>query len=237
MPYTDNSSTVKFMMNAKKVLNSLENTPAAMNRLQRYGLTAEKLQEGRDLAQQAAQANLEYAELLIEQKRLGKQFNEEWKQLASLHQVHLNAARRCLASELDQLLGPRSHSYDEWVGQVQRFYAVILNKPAHLEKLNAMSVPTEALVRADQWLTTLIANKSEQTQGKTNVRLLHGERDRKLQEFKTWFDVILSTARSAFRDQPVLRQLVSARPTNSQNETKVLPAEAAVEVVQVGVMG
>lgn len=239
MPNITKSSTAKFMIHANYVLDYLENAPEVSNELGRYGLAIHQLPEGRQKYEEVNRLILECETQAQAQKTMNDQFKNEWEQLASLHRVHLYAARQSLGDELQHILGPCRQSYAGWASDVGRFYGVILSNDSYTARLNRSSIPTEELLRAKQWLTSLVANKNQQSQNQQDLRLLQEQRDLKLKEFKRWFEVVGAAARAAFRYQPVMRQLVSPRLSQVQIAAKVLPPPPVngASVEQVFVVG
>ncbi|MFN8440123.1 MAG: hypothetical protein U0175_05105 [Caldilineaceae bacterium] len=92
-----------------------------------------------------------------------------------------------------------------------------------------MSISTEELVRASQWLDTLLANKDQQNLSQHQVRLLKQQRDAKLVEVKRWMEALMAVARVAFRDQPALSKLLRPMRNSGQaaqtQEKKTTPVE------------
>ena len=226
MTNTKNSPTLNFLVQAAQVLTAIENTPQALNLLVRHGFAAQQLPEGRQMLEEAKSALLEAEDFSLDQKKATQQFNAEWKSLATVHQIHLQAARRCLAKEIPHLLRSRPQDFTGWVSEAQRFYAVILNKAEYLEKLNANSIPAEALVSANQRLAVLVSIKNQQNQSQYNTRSNTESKVMKIEEFKGWYGAMIALARVAFRGQPALRQILRTSTPRPISEIKLPPPVA-----------
>lgn len=159
------------------------------------------------MLEEAKRALLEAEDFSLDQKKATQQFKAEWKSLAIVHQIHLQAARRCLAKEIPHPLRPRQQDYTSWISDAQRFYAVILNKAEYLEKLNANTIPTEALVSANQRLAVLVNIKNQQNQSQYNTLSNTESKVMKLEEFRSWFDGLIASAQVCLSRQPALRQI------------------------------
>lgn len=220
MKYTRDSSIQKFMLHATHVLNYLEGTPEAQNVLVQYGFAIQKLPQGRQLLEQTKLLNRDYEELLQRQKYATEQFNEQWKTLSTLHQVHLQAARRCLQTELATLLNSRESSYTGRVVQIERFYTALLNNADYQSKMHGLSISTEELTRGQQMLTQLTITKDQQNRSQYNLNSLQQQKEAKSAEFKRWFSALTALARVAFQDQPAMRQMMRTNPIRTVSETK-----------------
>lgn len=220
MLYTRDSSKMKYVVHADHVVTYLESTPEAMTLLDQSGFSANRLPEGQGLIQQVQSAFEELDSFLMQQKAATEIFNAEWKKLAALHRVHLQAARGALRAELGHLVQTRPQGYAGWSAIVSRFYAALLNNPEYQAKLNQMSIASEELVRANQWLESLIANKNQQNQSYHNHRAIQQSFEEKFLALKRWFDGLMALARVAFRHDPVLRQMVRPLPTRLSKEAR-----------------
>lgn len=222
MLYSKDSSIAKFLIHATHILNSLEQVPEALMLLERYGFSAQRLPEGKVQISQLQSISAELENCILQQKAATETFHAQWKELAAVHQVHLQAARRCLQTATPQLLTALPNSYAGWSAQVRQFYNVILSQPDYQAKLNGMSISTDELARASQWLDGLTANKDQQNLSQHQVRLFKQQRDAKLLELKRWMEALQAIARVAFRDQPALRTML--RPLRLRNSNPRNPA-------------
>lgn len=228
MLYTRDSSKMKYVVHADHVLTYLSETPAALTLLEQSGFAAHRLPEGQALIDQVQSTFHGLDTFLLQQKAATEAFHEEWKKLKALHQVHLQAARRSLRSELAHLLQTRPQDYAGWFTLVGRFYAAVLENPDYQSRLNQMSIATDELVRANQWLESLVVSKDQQNQSYYKHRAIKQQLDEQFNALKHWFDGLMALARVAFRKDPVLRQMVRPlAPRLTKEERAKLKAKKA----------
>lgn len=227
MPNTKNPFATKLLEHATQLLNQVENSTEAMNAFARHGYTDHYFAEGHQLLVALQIAMHGCAEQKLRQKAATEQFHTEWKALSELHQIHLAAARRCLAKELEPLLLARKQGYLGWVAQVDQFYSMLLGSAVYQAELRTMSITVESLFRAQQGLAKLMSCKDQQHQSQHNLRVLQRQKDNRLREFKAWFGLFIATARITLHDQPAMLQLLRITPTPTQAETNTTQPSAA----------
>ena len=241
MFYTKKTSKAEFQLHGEHVLTFLESKPEAVSALAQYGMDAGQLQEGRSLFSEALTLALQVQDLRRQQVAATDNFHRGWAQVKQCYQVHLQAARRVLGRDAQQLLGPVPNRYAEWVEHARNFYSAMLSNPSYQAALSPVNVTLDDLASVQAMIATVTANKESQARLHSDMRLMLQQRNLLLARSKRWFEVLVSAARVAFHDQPSLLADLYAAAVRTEAEkeaTRQLIAErkAAKKAAQAAAM-
>ena len=228
MFYRKNTSNAEFQIHGEHVLSFLESTPEALSRLAQYGMGAVQLQEGRNLFSEVLMLAQQVRDLRRKQVAATDSFHQDWKHAKQCYQVHLQAARRVLGRDAQQLLLPMPARYAEWVEHARSFYQAMLGNPNFQAALATVNVTVDDLARVNEMLTNVATGKKTQMLFHSNMRLSLKQRNLLIRKSKRWFEVLLSTARVAFAEEPALLAALAAAAVRSEAEkeaTRKLMAE------------
>lgn len=210
MLYARQNSIAGFHLYAHHLLSFLESTPEAQQLLERFGYTVQRLQEGRQLLDQAQAAYRSVQELRSTQKDATRSLHQDWDRLRRRYQVQSATARRVLGKEMAQVRGRAPRGYSHWVNEAQDFYAAMLRTPAFLEKLAEASITPEELSRSAQLIQELMNRKNNQTHSRRNLLDGNHNRQRQQEDLRIWIQELLRVAPLAFRNQPGLLSALHA---------------------------
>lgn len=221
MFYTKKNKISDFLVHGGHVLNYLENDPEAQALLAQYGIGPTQLQNGRMLFLQVQQRFRDMQALQRKRVSATDNFHQEWKLVRDSYQVHLQAARRVLGRDAQPLLRPLPAGYAGWLEHAQGFYNAVLGNVVYQQALATVKVSVEAMIEVNDLLTTLAANKAGQTQSMTTARKSTKQRNQDWEKSKRWFEVLMGTARVAFRDYPGILEALRAVPPRTPGEPPI----------------
>ncbi|MFN8443162.1 MAG: hypothetical protein U0175_20475 [Caldilineaceae bacterium] len=202
MDFNTTSSKNDFLVRVGHDLAYLIETPDALARMDRFGYTVQRLQEGKLLLDQASAAFYRKQQLQMQQKLETDRFHAEWKLARQRYKVHLTAARSALGREADALLSKMPNGYSRWLGHARSFYAAVLGNLDYLAKMSSMTIPMEELQRSSQTIEALAERKTQQMKARSIVRTIHQRRDAEMEALHQWFMELIGVARIALRKDP-----------------------------------
>lgn len=212
MLYAKQKTITGFHVYADHLLSFLESTYEAQPLLERFGYTVQRLQEGRQLLEQAKVAYQTVQSLREQQKESTRAVHQEWKIVRRRYQVQAQTARRVLGNDMPVTVTAITHTrgYSRWVSEAQSFYSAILNNPTSVQKLNQVSITPDELTRSAQLIQELMNRKVMQTTMRRD--LLDGNQNRQQQQqaAEIWIRELLRVAPLAFRNHPGLLAALDA---------------------------
>lgn len=231
MLYAKQNTIAGFHVYADHLLSFLESTPEAQPLLERFGYTVQRLQEGRQLLEQAKVAAQTVQVLREQQKASTRTVHEDWKIVRRRYQVQAQTARRVLGSDMPVTVTATSDTrgYSRWVSEAVGFYNAILNNPAFLHKLSLASITADELARSAQLIQELMSRKVNQTVSRRSVLDGNQSRQQQQQAAELWIRELLRVAPMAFRNAPGLRASLEALAPRPVQLVKKAKKNAAKE--------
>ncbi len=197
---------------ARAIDNGLHNSEVA-ERLSRFGYTAEKLQEGWALYEQAQQLYQEQEDRYGDQFGATDAFRKAWEEAKELYGKHLTIARMLFKGNRDieqdlALEGKRPQAFNPWLEVAVQFYDNALAQTAILERFAELGLTAEMLQEGKAKVEAVAAAEHAQEVARGKAQEATRRRDEAFAALGAWMEDYLTVAKVALKDAPQLAEML-----------------------------
>ena len=197
------------LSDAQLAIDNALNNPKVLGYLSDFGYTKAKIQQGKQLYNVAATAQLAQQAEAGDQISATTEVNEAWETAKKSYMRFLKVARVAfksnsgVATQLD-LGGTRKKSLSGWMAQAKQFYKNALDNKAVLSELKEFGI-TEAKLKAGLAELAVIEQANMiQEREKGEAQAATEKRDAALDELQDWLSDYLAIAKVALEEEPQL---------------------------------
>lgn len=173
-----------------------------------YGYTAEKLDIGKGLLDEAAELIVKHGDEDAEQVHADNEFKMQRSKIDTQFIKYTKLAKIAL-SEQPLLLsvnlgvnGRASAAYADWMSELEQFYGNALKSAEIMDALAEFNITSEKLEAEQAEIATLKALKLSQKKEMGEAQMATKERDKKIVELDKWARKYKKVAVITFEDQP-----------------------------------
>lgn len=197
-------------MSSRALDNSVAESDIA-TRLANFGYTADKIQEGRHLYEEALQLHQLQQDRYGDQYKATEEFEAKWEAAKELYSRHVRLAR--IAFEGDRgiwqalaINGRRPKAFGTWLQVARKFYTKALADETIKNRLAEVGVTETELQEGQARLDAVEAAEHVQEAARGNAQAATKLRDPAVAALRDWMEDFLTVASVALKDQPQLAE-------------------------------
>ncbi len=197
------------LSDAQLAIDNALNNPKVLEYLSDFGYTKAKIQQGKQLYNTAAAAQLAQQAEAGGQISATTEVNEAWETAKKSYMRFLKVARVAfkrnsgVATQLD-LSGTRKKSLSGWMAQAQQFYKNALGDQVVLSELKEFGITEPKLKAGLAELAVIEQANLVQEKEKGEAQAATEKRDAALDELQDWLSDYLAIAKVALEEEPQL---------------------------------
>ncbi len=202
-------STEELLYRCSMRINNSMNDELILSAVTQYGYDTDKLQQGKNLLEEAQQASENYTKeyhdvdiAFDERNKLQTQVNGVYNKHVTIAKIALKNDHAALVS-LD-LNGRRATRISKWLVQTSSFYTNILNKPEWIEKMSAYGITKESLEEGLTGINNIKMHNELILREKGDAQQATLLRDSKIEDLYEWIQDYETIASLALMDKPQL---------------------------------
>lgn len=207
------------------IYNASENDEL-QKKLNGFGFTPKRIQEGSQLLQQALLLQNTKDKYYVEKRRVSTQIAHDMRLALALFRDHVAIAKTAFRKEADVLLelGIKKLTVRKWDGvqQALNFYQKV---PAYMEKLQKYGADQASFHQNQAAIEALLALKAQRLKKKGDAENSTQMKAQSIKDLRSWYAEFRRVARVAFHDSPQLLETFGMVVLSSKRKHK----EAATE--------
>ncbi|MDR1339638.1 MAG: hypothetical protein LBK58_06265 [Prevotellaceae bacterium] len=197
------------LLKIKEGISGVENNLEIQEKLNTFGYTHERINEGRMLLDRVTGLMTAQVKEYSEQYSASDEFGKLWKKTYGNYMVTLKVIRVAFTGEMDMLqrfnaIGRRNRSLSGWLRDSKILYTNVLNSPETIEVLARYGYTLEKLNREFQDVSEVERLHSKQLSEMGTAQQSTVERDDAFDSLCKWYSKFRAIARIALFDKPQL---------------------------------
>ncbi len=201
----------EFLLKASRAIDNGLHDSELAPRLANFGYTAEKLQEGWALYEQASQLYEAQRTAYGKQYSATDDFKAKWEAAQELYIRHVKITRVAFEGERGvfhdlALEGKRPRAFGPWLRAAKQFYSVLLQDEAKRNRLAEYGVTLESLQAGKAAVDAAELAERTQEEARGDAQELTRTRDETFAALEAWLEDYLTVAKIALKDKPQLAE-------------------------------
>jgi hypothetical protein len=197
------------LLKIKEGISGVENSPEIQEKLNTFGYTHERINEGRMLLDRVTGLMTAQVKEYSEQYFASDEFGKLWKKTYGNYMVTLKVIRVAFTGEIDMLqrfnaIGRRNRSLSGWLRDAKILYTNVLNSPEATEVIARYGYTLEKLNREFQDVSEVERLHSKQLSEMGTAQQSTVERDEAFDSLCKWYSKFRAIARIALYEKPQL---------------------------------
>jgi hypothetical protein len=194
-----------------EIYNAME-IPSVQEKLNKYGLTLKRMQEGNTLVNKAIMLHNSKHDIYGEKQVVASQLNAQEKEAGKRFKNHVDTVRLAFREDEATLAKFRINSIsrkkDAWQLQASYFYSKAIQ---HADVLANYQLPQEELAQNQASVEALIAIRNRRLQMKGEAEEATQKRNEVMKELNEWMKEFRTIARLALKDSPQLLEALGMK--------------------------